>query len=319
MSEYIAWLDVAQPLSANVVGGKGASLARLAAAGFPVPPAFAVTAEAYRKYHDHHGLAAFAEALETLSGRPPLAAVREAVAPVVAVVERSALPGDVFSAISGAYAELASRCHSSSTFAVRSSGASEDGATASFAGLYESYINITGHEAIAKAVLDCYACLWQPRAVHYRTIKGLGHRHEAMAAVVMQTVQSRVSGVAFTQHPVTGATDEILINSSWGLGEAIVSGLVTPDNFVVKKTGTVTVRDIARKEKRVVPVPGGTVEEDVPAGDQFACSLTDEQLDTLSRAAVAIEQHYGMPMDIEFAFDVEGAFYLLQARPITTR
>lgn len=318
MTNYIAWLDGSTPLTAREVGGKGASLARLAAAGFPVPPGFAVTADAYRHFHRTHDLDEHLPAVEALSGRPPMVEVRTAVTPIRERVTAARLPIEVREAILQAYERLQSQCTSPSTFAVRSSGASEDGAAASFAGLYESYLNLSHHEDVAKAVYDCYTCLWEPRAVHYRTIKGIGHRNEAMAVVVMQTVHSHVSGVAFTRHPVTGAEDEVLINSSWGLGEAIVSGSVTPDNFVVKKSGQVSVRDISRKEVRVVPVPGGTLQEPVPAEDASRPSLSDEQVKHVASMAQEVEAHYGMPMDIEFAFDAGGRFFLLQARPITT-
>src|SRR5690606_6899123 len=121
------------------------------------------------------------------------------------------------------------------TFAVRSSGVSEDSAGASFAGLYESYLNLRGADAIVDAIERCYRCLWEPRAAHYRAIKGIDHSREGMGVVVMQTVVSHVSGVAFSLNPVTGAQDEVLINASWGLGESIVSGFVTPDNYVAMK------------------------------------------------------------------------------------
>ncbi len=318
MSNYIAWLDSSDGVTAARVGGKGASLARLGAAGFPVPPGFAVTVDGYRAFHEAYGLTDMLEPLLSLTGRPTPAQVREACAPILARLEASRLPGALGEAVEGAYDLLKERAGGDATFAVRSSGVSEDGGAASFAGLYESYINLTGAEAVVDAVVRCYRCLWEPRAAHYRAIKGFDHRAEAMATVVMQTVRSAVSGVAFTLNPVTGARDEVLINASWGLGEAVVSGMVTPDNYVARKDGTIVQKDVMDKHIRVVPSAGGTVQEPTPPNLAAAPALTDEQISVVALSAAAVEVHYGVPMDIEFAFDDTGRFYLLQARPITT-
>ncbi|MBI5949813.1 MAG: PEP/pyruvate-binding domain-containing protein [Chloroflexi bacterium] len=318
MSDYIAWLDSGESVAPARIGGKGASLARLGAAGFPVPPGFAVTVEAYRVFHEAYGLTGALEPLLSLAGRPTPAQVREACAPILAKLEASRLPGALGEALEAAYAALQERTGADATFAVRSSGVSEDGGAASFAGLYESYINLTGAEAVADAVVRCYRCLWEPRAAHYRAIKGIDHSAEAMATVVMQTVRSAVSGVAFTLNPVTGARDEVLINASWGLGEAIVSGMVTPDNYVARKDGAIVQKDVMDKHIRVVPSADGTVQEPTPPALAAAPALTDDEISVVARSAAAVEDHYGVPMDIEFAFDDSGRFYLLQARPITT-
>ena len=319
MSDYIAWLDRVSGASTLTVGGKGASLARLGEAGFPVPPGFGLTVDAYRHFAEALALHELLPPLMAVEGRPTMAIIREACAPIVERLDGAGLPPAVEAALCDAYAELEERAGPGATFAVRSSGVSEDGAAASFAGLYESYLNLRGPEAITKAVRDCYACLWEPRAAHYRTIKGVDHSKEAMGVVVMQTVRSHVSGVAFSLNPVTGATDEVLINASWGLGEAIVSGLVTPDNYITAKDGAIRQQDIYEKSIRIVPVVGGTEKQDTPAALVNVSSLTEAQISEVGRTTAAVESHYGCPMDIEFAYDVEGRFYLLQARPITTR
>jgi pyruvate,water dikinase len=244
--------------------------------------------------------------------------VREACAPILERLEGASLPADVAREIAAAYEQLAARTGPAATFAVRSSGVSEDSAGASFAGLYESYLNLRGAEAILRAVQDCYHCLWQPRAAHYRAIKGIDHRKEAMGVVIMQTVPSLVSGVAFSLNPVTGATDEVMINASWGLGEAIVSGLVTPDSYIALKDGTVARKDVFEKHLRIVAAEGGTRREDTPPEIANAQALSDEQINQVAMTTAAIEAHYGCPVDVEFAYDAEGRFYLLQARPITT-
>ncbi|MFN0094640.1 MAG: PEP/pyruvate-binding domain-containing protein [Dehalococcoidia bacterium] len=316
---YVTWLDHHASTEAARVGGKAASLARLGAAGFPVPPGFALTVEAYRHFHAAHDLEPLVEPLEGLGRRPMMPAVREAAAPLLAAVETATIPGEVAAALAAAVAELEARAPGHATFAVRSSGVSEDGAKASFAGLYESYLNLRGAAAITQAVLDCYRCLWQPRAIQYRSLKGVGHRGEAMATVVMQTVSSHVSGVAFTLNPVTGAQDEVVINASWGLGESIVSGLVTPDSFTTAKDGSLRAAVVSEKAQMVTTVPGGTSRQEVPRHLVNAPALDEARVAQVAQTAVAVEALYGSPVDIEFAYDAEGRFYLLQARPVTTR
>ncbi len=318
MNSYIAWLDSPDGATTDRVGGKGASLARLGAAGFPVPPGFAVTVDAYRLFHEVHGLDAAMESLSAVTGRPTPAQVREACGPLLERLAEAELPSAVCESVRTAFHQLESRTGDGATFAVRSSGVSEDGAGASFAGLYESYLNLSGPESVLDALLRCYQCLWHPRAAHYRTIKGIDHRSEAMCVVVMETVSSHVSGVAFSLNPVTGATEEVVINASWGLGEAIVSGLVTPDNYIAMKDGTVTRTEVFEKHARIVAVPGGTEQQEVPAGLANAQALSEEQIGKVATTAAAVEKQYGCPIDIEFAFDENGRFYLLQARPITT-
>lgn len=319
MSGFIAWLDDSAQATAGRVGGKAASLARLTSAGFPVPPGFGVTVDAYRAFHTQQALATLVEPLVSLPARHPLALAREASAPILAKLDGAALPESVSKAVAEAHGKLVARATPGATFAVRSSGVSEDGAVASFAGLYESYLNLSSANEVIAAVLRCYRCLWEPRAVQYRALKGVDHRREAMGVVVMQTIASHVSGVAFSKNPVTGDDDEVVINASWGLGEAIVSGLVTPDSYVAAKDGFILEREIAEKAVRVVTVPGGTERQDTPGDVVDAPALTDEQVEQVATTTAAVEAHYGVPIDIEFAYDSDGRFYLLQARPITTR
>lgn len=319
MTEMIAWLDSPEGATADRIGGKGASLARLGAAGFPVPPGFAVTVAAYRRFHEACGLDdALAPLLSIGNARPSPADVRVACEPLIERLERAEMPGEVRAALLGAYADLEERTGDDATFAVRSSGVSEDSAGASFAGLYESYLNLRGGEAVLDALQRCYDCLWQPRAAHYRAIKGIDHRKEAMGVVVMQTVRSYVSGVAFSLNPVTGAHDEVVMNASFGLGEAIVSGLVTPDSYVAMKDGQVAKKDVFEKHMRVVAVEGGTEKQEAPADLANTQALSDDQISQVATTTAAVERHYGCPVDVEFAYDAQGRFYLLQARPITT-
>ncbi|MGH2609016.1 MAG: PEP/pyruvate-binding domain-containing protein [Tepidiformaceae bacterium] len=314
----IAWLDSPDATPARA-GGKGASLARLGAAGFPVPPGFVLTVDAYHRFHEAAALTDLVATLMNLPERPAVADVRAACEPFTSRLAEAALPTDIADAVLEAFHMLRGQTGESATFAVRSSGVSEDSAGASFAGLYESYLNLHSAHEVLDAIQKCYDCLWEPRAVQYRALKKIDHAGEAMAVVVMQTVPSDVSGVAFSLNPVTGATDEVVINASWGLGEAVVSGMVTPDNYVARKDGAILVQDIFEKTVRVVPVPHGTEKQDTPHHLVMAPALDEARIAHVACTVAQVEEHYGCPIDIEFAYDAEGRFYLLQARPVTTR
>lgn len=319
MNRFVAWLDGPEPLPTSVAGGKGASLSRLGAAGLPVPPGFVVTAEGYRHFHRSCGLDDHLPPLTWLAGRPQLSTVRDASAGLIATLADCDLPEDLGSAIEAAHSELEARATSGAKFAVRSSAATEDGAHASFAGLYESYLNLRGAAAIRSAVKDCYTCLWHPRATQYRTVKGMDHAREAMAVVVMETIVSAASGVAFTMNPVTGDTGQIMVNASWGLGEAVVSGIVTPDSWILARDGSTLSEDIRAKRVEIIPGENGTEHREVPTERANQPSLDSAQTRHVAEVAIAVERLYGGPVDIEFAFDARGRFSLLQARPVTTR
>ncbi len=317
MTSPIVWLN--EPGAAERrIGGKGASLARLSAAGFPVPPGFVVAAEAYEAFAEVHELASLTAPLADLEARTPMAAIQAALAPTAERLAGANLDASTHAAIAEATAELTARSGQDASFAVRSSSLNEDSAGSSFAGLYESFLNLRGEDAILGAVLDCYRCLWQDRAVHYRTFRGIDHASEAMAVVVMEVVRAHASGVAFTKNPMTGATDEVLINASWGLGEAVVSGYVTPDSFIVGPNGEMLERAISEKHEQVQLATGGTERAPVPPEQVAQSSLSDEQVGEVVETAQAVQRQYGAPVDIEFAYNRDGTMFLLQARPITT-
>ena len=317
MTDAIVWLD--EPgAPERRVGGKGGSLARLSGLGFPVPPGFVVAAEGYEAFAAAHDLAAVTAPLAGLEARTPMAAIRATLAPVAERLDAASLDEGARGAIVEAVTELRTRSGPHATFAVRSSSLNEDSAGSSFAGLYESYLNLHTDDEILGAVLDCYRCLWQERAVQYRTFRGIEQAGEAMAVVVMQVVRARSSGVAFTKNPMTGETDEVLINASWGLGEAVVSGYVTPDSFIVGPGGEMRERAISEKHEQVVLTGHGTERTAVPAERMAAPSISDAEVQEVVETAHAVQNEYGSPIDIEFAYDDFGTMFLLQARPITT-
>ncbi len=317
--EYIGWLDDPEQ-DPTALGGKGAGLAILARAGFRIPLGFCVRAPAYAEYIEENDLRrVIREVLATPNLHVPRIA-RQACAPLTTRVAATRLPDALGRAIGDAYRQLRTMAGPQLIVAARSSALSEDRAGASAAGVYETYLNLRDESALLEAVLRCYRSLWAPRAVQYRAFKHIDGAREAMAVVVMQMIAADVSGVAFTINPLTADRSQMLINASWGLGESVVSGRVTPDQFVVDK-GTLAVleRDVARKAVEIVPDPtgaSGTILVDVPDPRARRPALNDERLRELGDTCVGIERHFGRPMDIEWALH-DGELFILQARPVT--
>jgi phosphoenolpyruvate synthase/pyruvate phosphate dikinase len=313
----IVWFD-APDAAEQRTGGKGLSLIALHRGGFPVPPGFVVAAEGYERFVAHNGLdGAITTVLATPDLRLPKVA-REACSVLDARLATSSVPADLADEVSAAYNAL--RRRSVDVVAVRSSALSEDGTAASSAGLYESYLNLRDADAVVDALRRCYTSLWTPRAVQYRAFKNLNSRGEAMAVVVMALIPAVCSGVAFTANPVTGNRGQIVINASWGLGEAVVAGRVTPDSFVLDSaTLDVVSREIYEKGVEIVPDPSGgsgTVQRAVDAGRAHTSTLSDVDLRSLGALCRSVEQYYGRPMDVEWA-STGDTLYVLQARPIT--
>lgn len=317
--EFIAWLDDAS-VDLSDLGGKGASLASLHRGGFAVPLGFCVRASAYQRFIETNRLD---EPIRSLLAVPDLhlpKVAREACAAITAQVEQARLPEDLAITIRQAYERLRQRTNAELVVAARSSARSEDGTAASSAGLYETYLNLRDVDAVLDGVLRCYRSLWSQRAVQYRAFKRIDSSREAMAVVIMEMVPAEVAGVAFTVNALTGARDQITINASWGLGEAIVSGRVTPDQFLLQKSSLALLeRQIYPKEVEVRPDPSGasgTVHVAVTADRAAAPALTEDQLRELGAVCLRIEDLYGRPVDVEWAF-AHGRLYVLQARPVT--
>ncbi len=296
------------------VGGKGASLARMAAAEFRVPPGFHITTHAYRRFIEENHLAGpiLSAARQAWVGDPATLAV--ASRQIQSLIMQGAIPDDLAVWIRHSYAELGS---DDPPVAVRSSATAEDLPEMSFAGQQETYLNVKGSDQVLEAVKRCWASLWTARAIGYRMRNTISPEGVALAVVVQRLVVADVAGILFTAHPVTGARDEMLINAAWGLGEAIVGGQVTPDAFIVdKKTGSVKSRRLGDKQMMTVRLAEGTREEPVPAGKRKQAALRPAQAAELAQLGVRIEQLYQQPMDIEWALQ-HGLFFVLQARPIT--
>ena len=296
------------------VGGKGASLARLAAAGLPVPPGFHITTLAYCRFVSENQLAeSILAAAAQAKGDDP-ATLDTASAQIQSLIAQGTIPDDIAALIRREYAALGG---DDPPVAVRSSATAEDLPEMSFAGQQDTYLNVRGGDGVLEAVKRCWASLWTARALGYRARHGIRPEDVALAVVVQQLVPADVAGVLFTANPMTGCRDQVMINAAWGLGEAIVGGHVTPDTLTVDKpTGVIGSQEIADKDVMTVRSAGGTREEPVPADRRKQPALQPPQAAELTRLGVQIEQLYGMPMDVEWAL-YDGRPFILQARPIT--
>jgi pyruvate,water dikinase len=301
----------------NLVGGKGASLGSLTCAGFPVPAGFTVSTSAYRAFLSANQLdSALKDSLAKID-YADADSVEAITADIRSAFEAATVPAEIADSIVNGYHALGSNPH----VAVRSSGTAEDLVDASFAGQHDTYLDIRGDAGLLDAVARCWASLWTARATSYRQVKGFDHLEVSIAVVVQTMVESEVSGVLFTGNPLNAATDEMVINSAWGLGEAIVSGHTQPDEYTVRwRDLSVRQKHLGAKEIKIARDSAagyGTSTVEVPAADQSRYSLTDTQLTELAALGRRVTEHYdSLPQDIEFGF-ANGNLYLLQSRPIT--
>ncbi len=294
------------------VGGKGESLARMAAAGLPVPEGFHVTTDAYRAFVGSQNLnRAVQRRLAGLDATDP-AAVERASADIAGYFDGAYVPSAVAVAVRDAYAALGY-----GRVAVRSSATAEDLPGLSFAGQQDSFLDIGHADALLTALRRCWASLWTARAIGYRERQGVGH-DVSMAVVVQRFVNAEASGVLFTADPVTGKDRHLTINSAWGLGEAVVGGEVNPDTFTVgRRSLLITSRKIDHKAVMTVRAAGGTALERVPDHLQLAPSLADRQVARLAALGLRVSRLFGAPMDVEWC-RTGNRLLLVQARPITS-
>jgi phosphohistidine swiveling domain-containing protein len=295
----------------NVVGGKALNLGIMRARGLPVPGGFCVTTDAYRLV--------VADRLDDLMGKLADATDSDAVAAAAEEARRRVLaiepPHELRSEIADHYRALGD----DEPVAVRSSATAEDLAYASFAGQQDTYLNVIGSPALLDAVRRCWASLWTDRAVSYRNANGIDHRSVTLAVVVQHMIEAAAAGVMFTANPVTGSRNETVIDASPGLGEAVVSGAVNPDHFVVSSIDhSIVMSRLGDKRIMITSVPGGgTVHHELADRSSEAC-LDDGELRQLVDLGQRVQQLYGTPQDTEWARDSAGKFWLTQARPITT-
>ena len=325
--KMILWFDELRKDDIPLVGGKNANLGEMISAGIPVPPGFAITAYTYQQFITTTGIAEriykiINDNVKDINDPKEYELASEQIRKLI---ETTAMPADTIAAIKDSYKKLNKQIGSSKVFvAVRSSATAEDLPDASFAGQQETFLNVSGDEELLKSVQKCWSSLFTPRAIFYRTEKGFRHENVLISVGVQKMVNAKAAGVMFTLHPVTGDTSKIIIEATWGLGESLVSGAVTPDRYTIdKNTLKILDKEIANKTIAYLKdqKTGKTIHVNLPREKQASSSLTDEEIIRLSELAKKIEDHYQKAQDIEFSIDNDLPFpdsiFIVQSRPET--
>ncbi len=309
---------------AALAGGKGASLGEMINAGISVPPGFVILAGAFEKFLEETDLNVEIDSVLHTVNHQEIHTVEEASEKIQALILEAAMPGDIAAEIEAHFKKLGAEF-----VAVRSSATAEDSSEAAWAGQLDSFLNTT-EKNLLENVKKCWASLFTPRAIFYRFEKELHKQKISVAVVVQKMIQSEVSGIAFSVHPVTEDRNQLIIEAGLGLGEAIVSGQITPDSYVVEKSPRRIIdKNVSEQERglfKVRPLDSSrsNLEENKSSNEWRALGesgkaqkLSDEQILELAGLILHIENHYGFPCDIEWALE-KNKFYITQSRPITT-
>ena len=314
MSSYVIHFKDVDKTRSAVVGGKGANLGELSKIeGIRVPDGFCISTEAFKKTVEN--TSSINELLDrySLLKAEDRDQIGELGSEIRKVIEGIAIPQEFVEEV----ARLLSRLGEKDAYAVRSSATAEDLPTASFAGQQDTYLNIIGRDAILKHISKCWASLFTDRAVVYRMQNGFDHRKVCMSVVVQKMVFPQVAGILFTADPVSSNRRVLSIDASFGLGEALVSGLVNADVYKVRDAEIID-KTIANKKLAILAAKdGGTIEQEVAPDQRQIQALPDKQILQLERIGRKIEAHFGQPQDIEWCL-ADGTFYIVQSRPITT-
>lgn len=325
VAKLILWFEEIGRESVAVVGGKSANLGEMLRIGVSVPGGFAITSEAYDRFMKETGTAQeISQYLSKfLQGLKSTSEYQEASEFIRHTIEAREIPQDIGEAIASHYDMLCEKSGVTDVpVAVRSSGVAEDLDSASFAGQYESYLNVIGKQELLKKTRECWSSQFTTRAITYRIKNELPTVGSSMCIGVQRMVHPRAAGVGFTAHPITGDSSKIVLEGNWGLGESIVQGMVTPDRYVIdKQTLNLVEKNISNKGKLIEFGEHGIVAVDVPIEKQQLPCLSDEEAVKLAELAKFLELHYGMSQDVEWAIDGDLPFpsnvFLVQTRPIT--
>jgi pyruvate,water dikinase len=317
--KHIYWFEELNKDSLLIAGGKGANLGEMTAAGFQIPPGFVVSGDTYYDFIQANGIDKLIEQLLVPLDVRDNAKLNEAAAQIANAVVAGKVSEEVKADIISAYNALKKKTGTTFEYvAVRSSATAEDLPTASFAGQQESFLNVIGENALIEAVKKCWASLFTSRSVFYRAEQGFDHRKVKLAAVVQHMVQSEKAGVMFTIDPMSQDDNTIVIEAAYGLGETVVSGSLTPDNYSVhKKSLKLLDKKIVKQEWMLTKVEDKNVKANIKKDFQSLQKLSDQQIQELARIGRNIENHYRWPQDIEWAFE-GNRLYIVQSRPITT-
>ncbi len=313
----VLWLSDVDKNDVSIVGGKAANLGELMRAEIPVPDGFVVDARTFRDFLEKSGIKdKIYEILDEINVEDTNQ-LNEASRRIRELIESTKMPEEVEKEIKEAYRKLCEQEEEEVYVAVRSSATAEDLPEASFAGQQDTYLNVRGEDAVVEKVRKCWGSLFTPRAIYYRVQKGFKHEEVSIAVVVQKMINSEKSGVMFTSHPVTGEK-LCVIEAVFGLGEAIVSGMVTPDTYIYDRTKKQLV-DVKISEKKFMLRRGGGKTVKIELDDEKAKQrvLSDEEIERLVTLGELIEEHYGKPQDVEWAIE-KGEAYIVQSRPVTT-
>jgi pyruvate,water dikinase len=313
MKLFIKNLNQLGSQNVDCAGGKGASLGEMLKAGLPVPPGFVILASAFDQFLAKTDLNIEIDTCLSQVNYDDIYSVERASKKIRASLAAVEFPKDIFvQEVETKFKELKTE-----RVAVRSSATAEDSSIASWAGELESYLNVTA-EGLFDAIKKCWSSLYTPRALFYRFEKKLLNQKISVAVVVQKMIQAEVAGICFTVHPVTQDKQQLIIEAGYGLGEAVVSGSITPDSYVIRKTDwSILDENVAIQKKKIVQSIDGIKTVIVAKADQNKQKLTNDQIIELAKLAKQVEDHYGFPCDIEWAL-ANGKFYLTQSRPITT-
>lgn len=296
----------------GIAGGKGASLGEMTKAKIPVPPGFVILASAFDKFLEETDINLEIEAQLKKVDPKKVNTIDDASEVLRQLINRYRMPKDIEKAILDAYDELSAKY-----VAVRSSATAEDSKIASWAGELESYLGITKKDLL-KTTQKCWSSLFTPRAIFYRIEKGLDGKRVSVAVVIQKMAEADVAGVVFTVHPVTKDKNQMIIEASYGLGESVVAGKVTPDTYVVnKKDETILDINVNVQTTQIKRVGTKTKTIPIPKNIRDKQCLPGDKIIELARICKKIEKHYGFPCDIEWAVE-KGKIYIVQSRPITT-
>lgn len=321
MSRFIKWLNDITKEDSAIVGTKAANLGELLSVGMPVPVGFCLKTEAYKHFIETTRLDESISNIILNTNFKDVEQVKEKTAQIRKQFSLKKIPIEILCEIKSAHQKLCEQLKFNNIFvSVRSSATMEDLSNASFAGLYDTYLNISDFDEIIEKIKMCWASLWTEKGFLYMYDHGLNNLEGFMSVVVQQMIQAEVSGILFTANPISGNPFEIIIDSSWGFGEAIVSGTVTPDRFVIDNEN-LTLKEKRIAEKKVLFTNrngknGGMVKKNVPPGKRNLPSLTDSEVIKLGKLGILIKQYYKEPQDIEWTLK-DGEFCILQTRPIT--
>ncbi len=296
----------------DLAGGKGASLGEMTQAGIPVPPGYVVLSEAFEEFLKITDLNVEIDAVLDTVNHEAIHTVDAASEKIQALIMDADMPEEVGTEVLKAFDELGAEF-----VAVRSSATSEDSASAAWAGQLDTYLNTT-RETLLENVKRCWASLFTPRAIFYRFEQGLHGTKISVAVVVQKMVPSEIAGIAFSVHPVTQDPNQLIIEAGWGLGEAVVSGQVTPDSYVVDKADmSILDINVSEQEKMIAKKGESGGNEWIECQNKDAQKLSGKKIVELSEMIIKIEKHYGFPCDIEWAIEGD-TIYITQSRPITT-